>query len=254
MTRAETILGLALCLALVLHGAACSETRVSESTKVSRSTKASKSTGVQQKLSAQQIKDRYANRKRVSGRDPAPGEMPAVARPRRSAPKRRPEALKGHPVPWGPEQGMPDPFEGHPRLPDDFKPNWEVVSITVYNPQELGPRIFTFKKGSSDRKPVYRIDGKLQTRKQSARKRLVVGVYSLYYGDALVNNEHVHCDMENNAAETLATFSCVGGTTNIRNTMKYAVKRSGKRMVLRRLDTKNARRDHGPLAMTLSAI
>ena len=192
--------------------------------------------------------------KKVSGRDPAPGEMPAVAKPRRASPKPRPKAIKGHPVPWGPEQGMPNPFEGHPPLPKSFKPNWKIVSITVSNPQELGPRIFTFKRGDGKNKPVYRVDGKLQSIEKTKKKRLIVGIYALYYGKVEVNNEHVHCDMVDNDAQTKATFSCVGGTTGIRNTMNYAVKKSTGRLVFKRLDTKISKQDHGPLVMVLETM
>jgi len=203
------------------------------------------------------VKDAKATKrtlKKVAGRDPAPGEVPAVARPRRSTTKPPPKVIKGHPVPWGTEQGMPDPFEGHPPLPKDFKPNWKIVSITVSNPQELGPRIFTFKRGKGKDKPVYRVDGKLQQIAKTGAKGMIVGIYKLYYGEQAVNDEHVHCDMVENAAGTAATFSCVGGTTNIRNTMKYTMKKGHGRVVLKRLDPENAKRDHGPLALVLEAM
>ena len=223
----------ALGVLLLLYGVACKKT-------VQKPIKAKKASAAQ-------------TPKKVAGRDPAPGEMPLVAKPSRAAPKKPPKAVKGHPVPWGPEQGMANPFEGHPPLPKDFKPNWKVASITVFNPQELGSRIFTFKRGDGKNKPVYRVDGKLQTRDETKTKRLVVGIYTLYYSEQEVNKEHVHCDMVQNEAATRATFSCVGGTTNIRNIMKYTMKKSPGRLILKRLDPEKAKRDHGPLAMILEA-
>lgn len=167
-----------------------------------------------------------------------------------------PKPIKGHPVPFGPGQGTADLMETRP-LPKDYKPNWKVTSITVHNPEELGPRIFTFKIGTGKDKPVYRVDGKFQVTEKTKTRYGLRGTYSLFYGKQRVCMEHVHCNVKENEANTEASLNCsIGnlGKGDSSQRSKYSVSRTAKRVSFKRLDTKNAKKDHGPLAIELIAM